>query len=524
LGLADVYSKRNEIIQDRINQAFPTAFDAKRRPVDLRGSFPEALLRNGIPFLARLIPAQGDSREVQQQKLVQLQGVLSAYSRETPVFSDASWKSMADEIEASMNLSLAALGATNSHEQACATVLMHRSFTQLLSVIGFDKSPLLYDEQSGEGYFPSFEKLLDHKEGSTLRACRQASYFVDGSYRRFLTADDLGNFNTGTDYWPLDKHPASTEFCTPQKALPLESWQYNNQDRPASQGVADSDDWFDLIRSSAHFAAALNPGASWWDSNPARMGYPLIKFDSLHNVAQTGGLLPYQAHALGLAVMNVAVSALDRRHLVYMDRDGSEVKDAEKALLIRLSLKARAKGSHQPAITTLRSALTLVDTVLKLRGSFSVVADWQYRGDAYIAALKADTKVDAEELAFEEIEYAAIKKGLFGGPDNLQNLTTTQPGKARDIMRRVQIASLMLAGQFAKKQPGGGYSCYTQIKTSFNGDGTLASEERLGECKGDDRRLFKEVFGKVAKLYGSPLFAEYARDSVAASSKPRDNP
>lgn len=517
-NIIDLYAKRNEIIQDRVNEAFPGSFDPAGLNRSLKKSFPEAVLRNGMPTFSNLSPLPDDAREVRDRKSRELKAILAAYSKSVPVFSlSGKWSSFQDEMERGMNLALQAFNTQSPKEQACATAILHRGFAQLLTIAGYDRPPMAVDDPAKEvSAFPTIDRLLENPQGTRFKVCPMAGAFGKDGYRMTLYAKDLENFDAAKDTLLLTRNTPNSASCAQTEAVATNSWEYTHYNRPRLSEVASGEDLLNFAHGISHWLVSFNPGAKWWTQETNVTGFPLANFDSLSSISTSGGILPVQGHALSLALVNVTFAQIMKNHLVMLDEFGKETTDAKKAIFVRYSDRSREAGSGGKITTTLRSAILALETTLKFQASFENLSKWKADSKA---RLDADMASERDLKKREEMakEYAAFVKGMFGGDDTFAMVTDKfsdaeikagQAPSLRNQLVNVELALAMLSANFAKKNADGTFTCYNQLVKDF--DSKDAPEEKIGQCSVEDQRRWKRLMSMVASMYKSPLFAKYA--------------
>lgn len=511
-NIVDFYNTRNEKVQGRINDAFPGSFDPTAANQTLKKSFPEAVLRNGMPTFSNLAPLPSDSRELRDRKSKDLRGILSAYSKAVPVFPlSGKWSSFQEDMERGMNLALQAFNTQNPKEQACATAIMHRGFTQLLTISGYDRQPTFDDAQREVSAYPSFEKLLDDPHGTAFRVCPIAGAFAKDGVRITLYPKDLEAFDTEHNSLDLMKTTPSSTSCGTVEAVAKNSWQYTHYLRPHVREEASGEDLINFVHGLSHWVVAFNPGATWWTQETNVIGFPMANFDDLLQITRSGGILPVQGHALSLALINVAFAKIMKSHMVMLDESMNETTNQDSAMFVRYSDKARDAGTGGTIVTNLHSSVMALETAMKFSASFARLAKWKVESRQ---RMQEDLAHEQDPRKQEEVrrEYASFVKGMFGGDKTFKLLTDYDDESIRKKLEKVELAMGMLNTAFAKEGMDGSYTCYNQLVKDLSVLGS--QEDKLGSCNPDDLRRWKRAMGQLGAIYQSPLFSKFAAAKV----------
>ncbi len=527
-GVVNPFTVRNNKVVDTVNDAFPGAFESselltgKREVFPLHKSFPEALINNGVPAFATLLPTPQDSREDLIRKEKAFRAVLEAFTAQLPLFVGQSWSDWRFDMRRSLSVAIRWIQTSQADEQACASVLMHRSMAQMLSVMGYDKVPTV--AINGGHALPKLETLLGQKSGLKVKVCPRGGSFVLKDKLLKLSEADLSSYSPDKKYFNLTKTPSDAGLCTTAESVLVDSPQYKSWVGQKVDQFAGFSELMEFTSALHYFVAGFNPGSPWWFSDLGTTPLPLSQFKDLKSIPSEGGLLPFKAYALSLGLMQIGAQNLQHEHLLYLDRDGKEAK-IDNAIGIRLSVEplsaVRKSGTHK-VLSKLRSVALLAEMAVKLSRTLEMLDMWR---DESARRLDQEIVQEPNQDNQEKIrrEYDDFINGLFGNASNLDLLVNNGPGSLRAQLAKLRLASAMLLSSFVKENPDGSITCFDSIETNYaNG-----VEKKIGTCSSDmlgyapsDKRIFIEAIQLLAYDFQSPIFKSYLKRLGHTQSKP----
>lgn len=492
MNIADVYKKRNEIIQERLSAAFPGMFDpaVNLHPMDL--SLPDALLRNALTDAAA---RRVESAEANAQRKA-VSGLARAPLR---VFHADNWDEFGPRFREANIAWRDGLVSDDPQENVCAATLAHWNFSQLLEILGQERLPVQYlpDDRS---YVPQFSDLLESYDQQDYLVCRQPGMFVESGHRKFVGAAELEEFSSKTHRWDLSSKLFLYEDCYPSRAKPRSSFGNTTEREHSVQSAAGDqanlEDWLELLHSLSHWIATVSPGSQTWRASTRP--YPLIPFDGINAIRSSGGVLPLQAHAAALAMINVSVTALEKKHLVLLDSVGRETTDQQAAAALRLSLEPRNPGSNTTAVTTLKSVVRLTEALLLMRAGLEQTAGWIEAAEREQAIFEAE-EPDPLLVSQHRADFDRFINGLFGNRKNLDELTESRAGSVRDKVDQLTLASAMLLMKFQKQ-------CAKQIRSTPTVESPRFVEQFEGTCDATDQHHIDRVAALVGRAFRAPIF------------------
>ncbi len=495
-GFMNVYSLRNSVVQDRINEALPGVFKESGEAPLFKNSVPAALLQNGNPFLVRMSLSPEDNQVTRETKLRRLDEVFKAYNRPLRVFSPGGWPQFSQDMKVSLTAAIRGLNSSNIQSRACSTVLMHRAFAQLMAVMGYHRPPI--EEERRLSFFPPFQNMLKSKEDNELVVCPSPGSFLQGPHRLLLTREQLGN---GGEAFDLAQDPQTAQLCSRQEAKPLSHaprvWSAADAARASGSQVAA------FLNGAVNFAFAFNPRSQWWRGT--QVGFPLSPFDGIEKIKSSGAILPADAHALSLGFVNLGFDLLMKKHLVFVNDAQKEVPSSAEATGVRLSEASRTAMSGGKVITTVAGSAQLMEIAFKLGHSLGLLDRWRVEAEESIR----------EELAFERdpVKRRALKadfnmflEGMFGSADTLERLGSGEKGSVRDQLRSLSLASSLLGARFVVRE-NGRVTCASRLVLD------LASgvETPEGRCTASEEAAWKYSLLLAARTFRSPYFFELSR-------------
>jgi hypothetical protein len=503
----DVYKERNKLLEDKISEALPGSFDRRGdRVFLLEEALPNVVLQNGIPTVGMLGPTFDDTKESRIEKNLNLEGILRAYSTPVDLIVSEEWSEVFRLDRLALASSVSAFLRNDPLEQACATVLLHRSFAQMLAVIGMDRLPVKPTSKDPKRYaFPEIAQLLNGKDSSEFMVCPTSGVFAkDESYIR-VSVDFLGSYTKEGPPLDLSRQAKRPELCTPQTAIPFAQAQDSlwPPRRQAIEDLARAEDWLDVLGGFVNFAVAINPGSAWWRSSQNVLGYPLVAFDDINRAKGLGGILPVDAHVLALGLLNLGVPNFLNKHMVYLNSENRfrDMSDSD-VIKIRISEDAfdRTKLAPKQVRTTIRSAARLAEMAFKLSNSLWRLDDWLVTARASLADEISRSEKGLSSRTVESIlkEYQDFVEGLFGSEENLLLLVATGDNSIRADLERLKEASAMLMAAFENPQG----VCFASLDLDLS----TAVEQGVGECNPAERKEWNYSLSLIADRYQSALF------------------
>jgi len=507
LGVVDFYKLRNDLITTKIHESLPGVFDHNTREKSqvyrLFHVIPEIVFSNAIRDQFSVLPNLSDNKFALATKLVVLKRMLKNFEKPLPLFVNNSWLAFEKDSRISVNLALSGMLSNKPSEQVCGAVLFNRSLSQLLSLIGYVRPPMIQDSVLKTSRLPEFKKMLNHDQGSVLKSCPIPgvfSTFQEGrNLRLLIDENDLGT-TENRDYLLPARIPA-IPACDPSVAVAENSWDYLHFSKFYNDSVAGSDEWLALLRAVSQFLVAFNPGAEWWRGDRQ---FPLMNLQDLNKAALSEGILPYESHALALGIINLAVTQFEKKHLVLMNSAGQEVLSSDDAMALRISQKPRIAGAKGKVATTVYSATLLTEAAFKFGVSFKRLAEWKTTAEK----MRSDMEFikNPEERKLMIADYDGFMQGVFGSIDNLEMLTEESDDSVRSLLSNLQVATALLMSSFVRQKSDGSYGCFAEIENDLD----QATEKMIGVCTAEEERRFKVLMRILAKTYQSPLFSRYS--------------
>jgi|GEM_PF-1476736 len=541
LGVLDVYDQRNSLTQDIMNVYFPGAF-VPEGSYRLKSSFPEAIFKNGSPSFSAFTPGPDDSEETIRRKIEGVNAMLGVYQRDTALFTKPTWDSFREDQRAGLTAAIRGINSKSAVEQACGTMLLHRSFGQMLTVMGYDRPEMREDRETHQSSLPPLAGLLDGKESNAFRVCKTPGSFVRQDFRTPLAREDLLNLSKTAASFSLARSPYVPEPCRDPVSKQSADYRESRGLPLGKNDAISAEQLLEFVSGVTYFSMAFNPGATWWKN-----GLPMASIPSLESLATSGAVLPTDAHALSLAFLQLSFSNVQDRHLVLIDGDGRETSDESKTMGARISLAPRVTGSGGKVVTTARSAALLAEFAFRFSKNLDSLSNWY--GSARVFVRDEDRRL-REELAqrlqgegfnlpdadlppgkrqkkqelikhFSELlvmntaSYSTLVNEMFGEEANL--VTLVDNGSPKAVRKRLEdlklISSLMLVS-LVQRLPDGRITCFDRLES----DVETGAELKFGECSsrdstvgGSTRELFRQAMGLAAQEYNSPIFREFAQ-------------
>lgn len=517
---------RNEILEEELAISLPGAYGDNPQKRKLEGTFPDIAVRNGFPHSEFLKPLPQDSARALKAKDAALKGSLDKMTIRTAMFREETWASYLDDMQYGMSVAVRGLQSPSPKEQACASVVLQRAFSQMLTIKGYDRAPLRNVTQNGKKrkILPHVNDFLGSPTSSVLKSCRQAGSFLrDEKLTQVKDHEFVGGEESAL---LLTNKPNSADPCQTRWATPLrnhkEQWTvYRNAEgfKPAN-----FHEQLEFLGGTIYYLMAMAPGAPWWFNERALLSYPLADFgdNAEHNdMLASGGLLPYEAFAISLGYVNLLGLPLLDQHLIYVDEFNRQVDGSSDDVLgVRFSRDPVSKIQNDTVVTDLDSLLLIADVVFKLDETLESMDKWFEKALVDMQEREAIGGVAGKAA---KVEHDAFLMGMFGAgsrkdaKETLELLTDDSEGSLRAQMDQLKLAITMLLPKFAVAQTVHGetrYSCgtelHTNVKTGFEvlkGDCKEAPQERLQTL----HTRWKQVLNMVGRVYQSPIFIDMAR-------------
>lgn len=503
IGLVNAYNLRNKIIQQKMDEALPGSFAEQETKNIFLDSIPSAVFQNGNPGLIRLNIGAEEPKSVKDKKLADLRSTLAKYRRPNRLFSDGGWQAFSRDMKIGLSAAIRSLRSTDVREYACATTIFHRSFAQLLTVMGFPRLPVQQLE-SGRSTLPDFKDMLVHPETEELLACGSPGSFLKAGRRVLLTRDNIASAGTGPNpEFLLSKKPFVPAECHREMSEPLS--QINFTSDLSSNQVATATELLSFLGGVVNFMSAFNPGAEWWSSPDNRLGFPLSPFESMEKIKSSGAILPTDSHALALGYLNLSFDVLLKKHLVYVGADGREVLNSADATGVRVSDAPRTPGSKAKIKTTIRSVQELTETAFKLGHYLGRAGVWRRNAED---SLRADlaSEPDARKRLSLQKDYREFIEGMFGSQDVLQKLTDTGAAGLAAQIRDLKLVMSLLSVAFAQRLPNKKIGCFKESLL----DPVTGKETFSGTCTAEEVKTWKYSVRLAARAFRSPVLQEIA--------------
>lgn len=504
LGVLNPYSIRNSAIQSKMDAALPGAFAVQKQKFLFKDSIPGAIFQNGNPGLTVLNSNATDARDSRAAKLQKLTAILNAYARPVKLFSDASWQTFAFEAKSSLSLSLRGLLSKDLRQQSCATVLLHRSFAQLLTVMGYNRSPTNALAGQQRSVLPDVPQMLVSETSQNFAVCpTQGSFLKDGKHV-LLSRDDISvGGGSGGSYFYIGSQPYVAGACSRDKAV---GFGTNFTAGEGAPGVnASGSAFLAFAEGVANFMVAFNPGAPWWHRPENNIGFPLSPFESMERIKTSGAILPTDAHALALGFLSLSFQTLTDRYLMFVDADNKEVHDTSAAAGVRVSEQDRVASSPGVVQTNIKAAASLLEIALKFSNSLLELSDWKTQAESYLSdELKSEP--DARRRSALRTDYQNFIDSMFGDQANLDKVTASGPSSLREQLNDLQLVAAVLAAKFALHTKTG-VDCAEDIWTN-----PQTGEERIsGKCTEQEKKDWKYALSLAGQAFHSPLFLKLSR-------------
>lgn len=518
LGVKDAVSVRNKIVQERVGDAFPGAFDIKGNPSKMEESLTLALILNALPGYSTLLILPTDTPAQKRQKLATMAEIEKVLSKPLPYFKTSSWSDFSDDAILSLNASIKSLQTNNPVQQACAMSLLHRNFAQMIRIIGYARLPTVINTQTETTSLEvPFKDLLSTESGVSLAVCPAPGSFSVQGRRTILGEEKLSSYDSSIQKIEMSGSIEPLARCTRSEARAYSEETLSNLAFGKPSKEARVQDHLAMMRVLTHQLTAFNPSSNWWAKS--EVGYPLGEFQDFETIERSGSILPYQYHALALGLLQVSLDSILTDHLVQIDASFKNTEIAKDVVGIRMSTNAFSKSSKNKKIeTTVDSALALVEVAFKTGAYLSQLPRWKNAQDDFVKNQYAKLQTESERANFKKMNENFIN-GLFGGYDNLSMLVGEKPllngMNIQEQVTQLKVASAMLLASFAVRADGlpdapfdkQKFSCSSSLVTDLN----LGTEVKVGKCSSSQERAWKRAFSWLSNLYKSPLFAAYAK-------------
>lgn len=501
IGILNPYGVRNSVIQSKMDEALPGSFEQQEREQIFLDTIPGAVFQNGNPGLVRLSFTADEPAELKRKKLQQLGQTLDEYKRPQRIFSEGGWTAFSRDMKTGLSAAIRSFRGSESRQLACGTAILHRTFAQLLTIMGFPRLPLKRSRESDRGVLPDFEELLVNAETEEYSVCAAPGSFLKEGRRVLLSRDDIAS--TGDSAEPsfvLSAKPFVPQECRKVNTGPLTSLSYvsslsTDQIAPASELLA-------FLSGVTNFVTAFNPGAPWWSET--NLGFPLSPFESMEKIRSSGAILPADSHALSLGFLNLAFDVLLKKHLVYIGPDNKEVLNPADAVGIRISEAPRKPGAPGKVRVTIGAVSELTETAFKLSHYLSLVRNWKQRAEVALEEELAAEKDFRKRIALRR-DFDDFIAGMFASEDVLGKLGAAGEGSLAAQVQNLKLAITMLSISFSHK--GNGFaSCHAEmIFDPESGEGRFQ-----GECSPDEERSWRYGLALAARSFRSPILQELA--------------
>jgi hypothetical protein len=514
LGVKDAIEMRNQIVQERINEAFPGSFDYSGKTSKMEDSLSLAIITNALPNYSSMLILPYDSAKERARKAGLLQQIESVLAKPLPYFKSSSWSDFSDDAVTAINASVRSLQGSNTVEHSCAMALLHRNFAQMIRIIGYARLPLATNPKTGTTSFQaSFAQMLDSPSGTKLRTCPAPGSFTVNGTRLMLNDEQISKYGASKETFEISGRIETLRRCHINEAKVYDVKGTRRILGPKASARATVEDNLALMRVLSHQLTAFNPGSNWWAKSA--IGFPLGEFSDFDLIQRSGSVLPYQYHALALGLLQITLDALVSNHLVQVDSDFKETKKDDEVIGIRVSSKSRRPGSKENVETSIETALLMAEVVFKAGAYLKQLPVWQYKQAAYY-----NKEMKRFSSKFERYNYQTANlnfvNGLFGARDNLLMLINHKPlpngAKVQDQVDQLKVATALLLATFATKAEGSSeenprYTCAAKVVTHVAKGG----EVKTGRCTPTQEKEWKKTFSWLSKIYQSPLFAKYSK-------------
>lgn len=506
-GILNPYTKRNQIIQKRIASAFPGIFRSdglvnELRPLD--DSLVEALIKNSVPGINSLAAWPTDSKDELKAKETMLAAVLARFKKPLPMFPNNSWAAYFEDSRWALSVAIRALKNKDLTQQACGSVIIQRSFAQMIRIMGYDRPP------TSEGHLVDIEKFLMHPESTYLKGCVTPGSFVrNGRYAKLIQTKDrsdfLSNKPDSENFLRLSDAPREFEDChlKDAKALLAETPELKKSAIPGVRGYADLNSKLSMVGAAGYYFMAMNPGASWWrNTDGSLLALPFSSFKGgLPAIRANGGYLPSQSFALSLGFINLVLPDIEAHHLVMIDSERRETSVDKKILGVRLSFDVRKKNSAGVITSRVESVALLSELVLKFHEALKDLGSWKSESDRWVET-RSSAETDPYYKTSIRKDYDDFVASLFGDRQNLLDLVATDDESVRHKVDGLRLAIALHLAAFSYRAANGRANCHASLMTDL----ATGKEVGVGECNSAQYQTWHAAMQLVGTAFNSPLF------------------
>lgn len=514
IGILDPLKERNKFAREMIANEMPGAYDTEFKLYKLKETFPDVIVQNGTPYVQVLNPLPTDSDQEIKRKDEDLRKVLAVFARRVPMFRDNTWASFQEDMRWGLSAGIRGMQSVNPIEQACASMIFHRAFAQMLSIKGYDRPPtkVVKTPKGIRRPLAELEELLVHPKGQRLKGCRATGSFTRRGRLTQVRDAELSDMSKGS-ILQLSSQPLPLEACQLSSSNSMLESLYPDTKNEIAEGAltqfpnASLNQKLEFLSGMSYFMMAFAPGAKWWFGEDALVSYPLSDFasTSVSDMLASGGLMPYESFALSLGFLNLVGNSLIEEHLVYVDEDNKEVaRDSDKVAGIRIASVPRKPFEKGSVVTDVRSVMLLVDVVFRLDETLSKMASWY----------------ETFKRNPDPTLKAKLYEGMFGSEENLQMLTDSGAASVRSQLKDLKLALALLLNKFAKAEGRDAlgriqYSCYSTL-TLDPESGVEFPEGQCSSQRGNrlqsELELWSQAMRLVGRVYQSPLYLEMGRE------------
>lgn len=508
-GLLNPLKQRNSIFQKKINEAFPGIFDSTSTLNRIQNSIPWMLLKNGNPDLELALALQDkNNSKISDQQITKLTQVMRTYAESVRVFGLPSWQSFEVEFRTGLSLALRGLRTTDPMERACSTALLHRMLSQMFMVIGYDRLPFEPREDGKGFHLPPFKDLLDSPAGNHFLVCPSAGSFVLKGHRKILDREALSTpYSQSGILYDLMPTPQVLPLCQKAMAIPYTGSSHQEFNGGSELDLAQATDWLSFINAMGHFFIAFNPGAPWWMDPTNTLGFPMSPFESLEQIKSSNAILPTDANALALGLINISVPSFQKKHLIFLTSNMKITETTTEASKIRISEEPKdLLGNHSPIRTKIRAATLLAEISFKLAESLKRLDLWQQNASTAVREDMLRT-TDSKKRLMIFRDYRNFIDSLYASDATLKMLITSDKDSFRDQLETLKLAASLLVMQFASHDNA---KCYSELIF----DPQTGRETPFGACNEEDLTLWKFTIGLIAQEYRSPIFQQILDNAI----------
>jgi hypothetical protein len=487
-------SFRDIVLSKTLMNYMPGVLDRKAKYYALYDSLPDIVIHNGMPSLFKGL------NEVAPESLSVHENDLRPLAQNRSLFRSENWSDFSNDIELSMNLSLKAMRSQNPKEEGCATYLMHRAFSQLIRLKGFDQPPLSEIERYGSKNsdtatsLPNLKNLISSEGGvPAVKACaRPGPFSSPDNLRLILTEEHLSDptfalkISKKLNFEPEcrledSRSSKSADYLKTYKNFPLKE-----------QG--NFDDWAHFISGVVHFVTAYNPAVSWWQNKDSHISYPLVGLNKLSHIKEVGGILPLETHQLAAGLTLAGAFAL-QNHIVLLDKNLKVTSQLGDVFSIRISKTPFILGETKKIQTDLESLMLVTEALFKIHPEIELLAEWNKKIQ--------ESSLDPKQKPF--IHDFVV--GAFKSEDHLNQVLELFYKPLAPYAHDFKYALAYLASQYAKPLSNAshskGYTCYSSFEMNLDNN---SQELKTGECSLELRKKWKRLMNWSGRYFQSPVF------------------